>query len=95
MLPLAVGVVVVLMLVDGLVRGTRLAGLVGVDVGSKMAMRMVMGMETLLAAVSGRIRLMVVGLLSIGMTSSLGRSRASSSITPVGDPCRSRHASPD
>lgn len=70
MLPLAVGVVVVLMLVDGLMRGAGLAGFVGVNVGSRTVV--VMGIGTLLAAVSGGIGLMVVGLLSIGMTSSLG-----------------------
>ena len=66
MLPLAVGVVVVLMLVDGLLRRGVLTRFVGVDVGGGM------GMGMLLAAVSGGIGLVVVGLLSIGMTSSLG-----------------------
>lgn len=78
MLPLAVGVVMVLMLVDCLVGSGVLARFVGVPVGSWMArgmgMRMGigMGMGMLLAAVSGGIGLMMVGLLPVGMTSSLG-----------------------
>jgi len=74
MLPLAVGVVMVLMLVDCLVGSGVLARFLGVPVGSWMAigMRMGMGMGMLLAAVSGGIGLMMIGLLSIGMTSSLG-----------------------
>ena len=72
MLPLAVGVVVVLMLVDGLLRRGVLTRFVGVDVGGGMGMGMWMRMGMLLAAVSGGIGLVVVGLLSIGMTSSLG-----------------------
>jgi hypothetical protein len=80
MLPLAVGVVMVLMLVDCLVGSGVLARFVGVPVGSWMAMGMGMrmgigmgmGMGMLLAAVSGGIGLMMVGLLPVGMTSSLG-----------------------
>lgn len=72
--PLAVGVVMVLMLVDCLVGSGVLARFVGVPVGSWMAMGMgmEMGMGILLAAVSGGIGLMMVGLLPVGMTSSLG-----------------------
>ena len=76
MLPLAVGVVMVLMLVDCLVGSDVLARFVGVPVGSWMGMGMRMGigmgMGMLLAAVSGGIGLMMVGLLPVGMTSSLG-----------------------